>query len=190
MTVSGGRSIRSWARIGEPRGDQAARILVMVALCMARGVRRFENAAILFCRPATTMAFPRKSARMPVPATARGFIENIRSRRETLAPAAASKPVAVCPGHRLVTTTPCGRSSSCRASPRARKKTSRERRDYISVTLDDPSFPAAICATLSETETAGEYASSGPADRPKTPRSTERGRLPLLIPVSLPDCAP
>jgi hypothetical protein len=32
--------------------------------------------------------------------------------------------------------------------------------------------------------------SSGPADRPKTPRSTERGRLPLIIPVSLPDCAP
>jgi uncharacterized protein (DUF736 family) len=38
------------------------------------------------------------------------------------------------------------------------KKTSREGRDYISVTLDDPSFPAAIYATLSETETAGEYA--------------------------------
>ena len=38
------------------------------------------------------------------------------------------------------------------------KKTSREGRDYISVKLDDPSFPAAIYATLSETETAGEYA--------------------------------
>ena len=38
------------------------------------------------------------------------------------------------------------------------KKTSREGRDYISVTLDDPSFSAAIYATLSETETAGEYA--------------------------------
>jgi len=55
------------------------------------------------------------------------------------------------------------------------EKTSREGRDYISVKLDDPSFPAAIYATLSETGTAGEYA---------------LGRLPLLIPVSLPDCAP
>src|SRR4051794_5209871 len=38
------------------------------------------------------------------------------------------------------------------------EETSREGRDYISVKLDDPSFPAAIYATLSETETAGEYA--------------------------------
>ena len=37
------------------------------------------------------------------------------------------------------------------------KKTSREGRDYISVKLDDPTFPAPIYATLSETETAGEY---------------------------------
>ena len=37
------------------------------------------------------------------------------------------------------------------------KKTSREGRDYISVKLDDPSFPAPVYATLSETETAGEY---------------------------------
>lgn len=38
------------------------------------------------------------------------------------------------------------------------KKTSRENRDYISVKLDDPTFPAPIYATLSETGTAGEYA--------------------------------
>ena len=38
------------------------------------------------------------------------------------------------------------------------QKTSREKRDYISVKLDDPSFPAPIYATLSETDTAGEYA--------------------------------
>ncbi|EPR18781.1 hypothetical protein M527_11475 [Sphingobium indicum IP26] len=38
------------------------------------------------------------------------------------------------------------------------KKASREGRDYISVKLDDPIFPAPIYATLSETETAGEYA--------------------------------
>ena len=38
------------------------------------------------------------------------------------------------------------------------KKTSREGRDYISVKLDDPSFPAPIYATLSETDTTGEYA--------------------------------
>jgi uncharacterized protein (DUF736 family) len=38
------------------------------------------------------------------------------------------------------------------------KKTSREGRDYISVKLDDPSFPAPIYATLSETETAGAHA--------------------------------
>ena len=38
------------------------------------------------------------------------------------------------------------------------KKTSRENRDYISVKLDDPTFAAPIYATLSETETAGEYA--------------------------------
>lgn len=38
------------------------------------------------------------------------------------------------------------------------KKTSREQRDYVSVKLDDPSFPAPIYAMLVETETAGEYA--------------------------------
>lgn len=38
------------------------------------------------------------------------------------------------------------------------KKTSREGRDYISVKLDDPSFPAPVYATLSETDNAGEYA--------------------------------
>ena len=38
------------------------------------------------------------------------------------------------------------------------KKTSRENRDYISVKFDDPTFPAPIYATLSETETGGEYA--------------------------------
>tara|TARA_R110000782_G_scaffold78276_6_gene155269 strand:- start:22465 stop:23010 length:546 start_codon:yes stop_codon:yes gene_type:complete len=38
------------------------------------------------------------------------------------------------------------------------KKTSRENREYISVKLDDPTFPAPIYATLSETDTAGEYA--------------------------------
>ena len=38
------------------------------------------------------------------------------------------------------------------------KKTSRENRDYISVKIDDPTFPAPIYATLSETDTAGEYA--------------------------------
>ena len=38
------------------------------------------------------------------------------------------------------------------------KKTSRQERDYISVKFDDPTFPAPIYATLSETDTAGEYA--------------------------------
>ncbi|AMK18277.1 MULTISPECIES: DUF736 domain-containing protein [Sphingobium] len=38
------------------------------------------------------------------------------------------------------------------------KKTSREGRDYLSVKFDDPTFPAPIYATLSETDTAGEYA--------------------------------
>ncbi len=38
------------------------------------------------------------------------------------------------------------------------KKTSREQRAYLSVKLDDPSFPAPIYAMLIETETAGEYA--------------------------------
>src|SRR5436305_1770703 len=37
------------------------------------------------------------------------------------------------------------------------KKTSREGRDYISAKLDDPSFPAPVYATLSESDTAGEY---------------------------------
>ena len=32
------------------------------------------------------------------------------------------------------------------------KKTSRENRDYLSVKLDDPSFPAPIYATLAEVE--------------------------------------
>jgi Protein of unknown function (DUF736) len=56
------------------------------------------------------------------------------------------------------------------------KKTSREGRDYISVKLDDPSFPAAIYATLSERP--ANTPSSGPAERPKTPPSTERGVSP------------
>ena len=38
------------------------------------------------------------------------------------------------------------------------KRTSREDRDYLSVKLDDPSFPAPIYATLSETEAGGDYA--------------------------------
>lgn len=37
------------------------------------------------------------------------------------------------------------------------KKTSREQREYLTVKLDDPSFPAPIYATLVETDTAGEY---------------------------------
>ena len=38
-------------------------------------------------------------------------------------------------------------------------KTARETgREYLSVKLDDPSFPAPIYATLSETDTTGEYA--------------------------------
>lgn len=38
------------------------------------------------------------------------------------------------------------------------KKTSRDGRDYLSVKFDDPSFATPVYATLSETETAGEYA--------------------------------
>jgi uncharacterized protein (DUF736 family) len=38
------------------------------------------------------------------------------------------------------------------------RKTSREGRDYLSVKLDDPSFPAPIYASLVETDTDGEYA--------------------------------
>lgn len=38
------------------------------------------------------------------------------------------------------------------------KKTSREGRDYHSVKLDDPSFPAPIYASLVETEAEGEFA--------------------------------
>jgi len=37
------------------------------------------------------------------------------------------------------------------------KKTSRDQRDYLTVKLDDPSFPAPIYATLVETDTAGDY---------------------------------
>ena len=38
------------------------------------------------------------------------------------------------------------------------KKTAREtQREYLSVKLDDPSFPAPVYATLSESDTAGEY---------------------------------
>ena len=38
------------------------------------------------------------------------------------------------------------------------KKTSRDQRDYHSVKLDDPSFPAPIYASLVETDTKGEFA--------------------------------
>ena len=37
------------------------------------------------------------------------------------------------------------------------KKTSGEGRDYLSVKLDDPSFPAPIYATLIESEDAGSF---------------------------------
>jgi hypothetical protein len=47
-------------------------ILLIVALCIERGVKRFEKAAILFDKPGTTMAFPRKTARIPLAATGRG----------------------------------------------------------------------------------------------------------------------
>ena len=40
------------------------------------------------------------------------------------------------------------------------KKTSKEDRAYISVKLDDPSFPAPIYATLVEGEEAGSYSLS------------------------------
>ncbi|HRN83176.1 MAG TPA: DUF736 domain-containing protein [Hyphomicrobium sp.] len=38
------------------------------------------------------------------------------------------------------------------------KKTSRDLRDYHSVKLDDPSFPAPIYASLVATDTEGEFA--------------------------------
>ena len=39
------------------------------------------------------------------------------------------------------------------------RKTAREtQREYLSVKLDDPSFPAPIYSTLSETDATGEYA--------------------------------
>lgn len=54
------------------------------------------------------------------------------------------------PNYRLaVGTVECGAGWS---------KTSREGSDYISVKLDDPTFPTPIYATLKETDTAGEYA--------------------------------
>ena len=37
------------------------------------------------------------------------------------------------------------------------KKTSREDREYLSVKLDDPSFPAPVYASLLETEDAGKH---------------------------------
>jgi uncharacterized protein (DUF736 family) len=37
------------------------------------------------------------------------------------------------------------------------RKTSREGRDYLSVKLDDPSFPAPVYATLVETDTQGQH---------------------------------
>ncbi|ETI64979.1 hypothetical protein C100_04390 [Sphingobium sp. C100] len=37
------------------------------------------------------------------------------------------------------------------------KKTSREGRDYLSVKLDDPSFPAPIYGSLVETDEAGKH---------------------------------
>ena len=37
-------------------------------------------------------------------------------------------------------------------------KRSNEGRDYLGLKLDDPSFPAPVYATLSETDTAGQYA--------------------------------
>ena len=42
--------------------SQASIILFIVALCIDRGVRRFEKAAILFEKPATTIAFPCSNA--------------------------------------------------------------------------------------------------------------------------------
>jgi len=36
-------------------------IFLTVALCIDRGVRRFEKATILFARPATTIALPFRS---------------------------------------------------------------------------------------------------------------------------------
>jgi len=47
-------------------------IFLIVALCIDRGVRRFEKAAILFARPATTIALPFESAAIPPAATGEG----------------------------------------------------------------------------------------------------------------------
>ena len=54
------------------------------------------------------------------------------------------------PDHRLaVGTIECGAGWT---------KTSREGRGYLSIKLDDPTFPAPLYATLVETDTVGEYA--------------------------------
>ena len=65
-------------------------IFLTVALCIDRGVRRFEKAAILFARPATTIALTFESAAIPLAATGRGFIVRRRSKGETVALMAAS----------------------------------------------------------------------------------------------------
>jgi uncharacterized protein (DUF736 family) len=54
------------------------------------------------------------------------------------------------------------------------KKTTGEGREYLSVKLDDPSFPSPIYATLVETEEAGTY-SLIPPKRRLTARSASPG---------------
>lgn len=51
------------------------------------------------------------------------------------------------------------------------KKTSRDQRDYVTVKLDDPSFPAPIYARLVETDTAGDYALVWTRPTPATKKS-------------------
>ena len=53
----------------------------------------------------------------------------------------------------------------------ARKKSSNEGRDYLSVKLDDPSFPAPIYATLIEVEGKRASPSSGPGQTGTDPES-------------------
>jgi hypothetical protein len=91
----------------------------MLSRCIERGVSRVLSTMSLFDSPGIANALPVRRALMPVSATGRAFMVSFCRNGEGLAPATASKEVAVRPGQRVVTTTPL--SGTCDADKQQKR---------------------------------------------------------------------
>ena len=81
-----------------------------------RGVRRMLSAISAFIAPETLTAVLPRSAARPSRTTASGPLASRVNSAMSAMPARSANSVWVGPGHKAATRTPCGRTSSCRAS--------------------------------------------------------------------------